>query len=49
MMVDTETGCRALVKAMDKEVADAAVPAWPWAPLGQVLKHAPLGIVRRMV
>ena len=49
MMVDTETGCRALVKAIDREVVDAAVPAWPWAPLGQIMKHAPLSVVRRMV
>jgi short-subunit dehydrogenase len=49
MMVDTETGCRALVKKIEAEVVDAAVPSWPWAPLGQVMKHAPLGIVRRMV
>ncbi len=49
LMVDTETGCRALVKAMDREVVDAAVPAWPWAPLGQVMKHAPLSVVRRLV
>lgn len=49
MMVDTETGCRALVKQIEREVVDAAVPAWPWAPLGQVLKHAPLGVVRRLV
>ena len=49
MMVDTETGCRALVAKIEAEVVDAAVPTWPWAPLGQVLKHAPLGIVRRLV
>jgi short-subunit dehydrogenase len=49
MMVDVETGCKALVKAIDKEVADAAIPAWPWAPLGQVMKHAPLGVLRRLV
>jgi short-subunit dehydrogenase len=49
MMVDTETGCKALVKVIEREVVDAAVPAWPWAPLGQVMKHAPLSIVRRMV
>jgi short-subunit dehydrogenase len=49
MMVDTETGCKALVKNIEKEVVDAAVPAWPWAPLGQVMKHAPLSVVRRMV
>jgi short-subunit dehydrogenase len=49
MMVDTETGCKALVKAIEKEVVDAAVPGWPWAPLGKVMKHAPLGVVRKMV
>ncbi|MFC5676539.1 SDR family oxidoreductase [Aeromicrobium endophyticum] len=49
MMVDTETGCRALVAKIEAEVVDAAVPSWPWAPLGQVMKYAPLGIVRRMV
>jgi short-subunit dehydrogenase len=49
MMVDTETGCKALVKKIEAEVVDAAVPGWPWAPLGQVMKHAPLGIVRKMV
>jgi short-subunit dehydrogenase len=49
MMVDTETGCRALVKQIEREVVDAAVPTWPWAPIGAIMKHAPLGIVRRMV
>jgi short-subunit dehydrogenase len=49
MMVDTETGCKALVKKIEAEVVDAAVPTWPWAPIGQVMKHAPLSVVRRMV
>ncbi|MCW2840172.1 MAG: short chain dehydrogenase [Aeromicrobium sp.] len=49
LMVDTETGCRALVKQIEREVVDAAVPAWPWAPIGQVMKYAPLSIVRRML
>lgn len=49
LMVDTETGCRELVKAIDKEPADASVPQWPWAPLGFVMKNAPLSVVRRMV
>src|SRR5690606_36348714 len=47
LMVDTETGCKALVKAIEREVTDAAIPTWPWAPLGQVMKHAPLAVVRR--
>jgi len=49
LMVDTETGCDAMVKAIDKEVADAAVPPWPWSPLSQFMKHAPLSVLRRMV
>ena len=49
LMVDTETGCKAMVKAIDREVAEAAVPAWPWMPLGQVMKHAPLKVVRKLV
>jgi short-subunit dehydrogenase len=49
LMVDTETGCRSLVKAIEREVSDSAIPPWPWAPLGQVMKHAPLGVLRRMV
>lgn len=49
LMVDTETGCKAMVKAIDKEVAEAAVPAWPWAPLSTVMRHAPLSLVRKMV
>jgi short-subunit dehydrogenase len=49
LMVDTETGCRSLVKAIEREVVDSAIPPWPWAPLGQVMKHAPLSVLRRMV
>ncbi|MGJ9411840.1 SDR family oxidoreductase [Aeromicrobium sp. CF4.19] len=49
LMVDTVTGVRAMVRLIDKEVAEASVPPWPWAPLGKVLKHAPLGVVRRLV
>lgn len=49
LMVDTETGCKALVKAIEREVTDSAIPPWPWAPLGQVMKHAPLSVLRRMV
>ena len=47
-MVDTETGCRLLVKAIDKEPASACVPAWPWAPLGFLMRVLPLGMVAKM-
>ncbi|MDY7231752.1 SDR family oxidoreductase [Hyalangium rubrum] len=47
-IVDTATGCRALVKAMEKEKTEAYVPAWPWGPLGFLLKRLPLSLVTRM-
>jgi short-subunit dehydrogenase len=48
-MVDTETGCRAMVAAIDKEVATAVVPIWPWKPIGFVMRHGPLGQVRKLM
>lgn len=48
-MVDIETGSRALVAAIETEKPERIVPAWPWRPVSFVLRHAPLGIVRRMV
>lgn len=47
-MVDTETGTRAMVRAIEKRKAKAYVPAWPWVPLGFLLKRVPLSVVRRM-
>lgn len=47
-MVDTETGCRALVKAIEKEVAEASVPTWPWAILGFLMRNLPLKVVAKM-
>ena len=47
-MVDTETGCKALVKAIEKEPAEAYVPEWPWRPLGFLMKRLPLKLVTRM-
>ena len=34
LMVDTETGVRSIVAAIEAEKADARVPSWPWWPLG---------------
>lgn len=47
LMASTEHGVRAMIAAMEREVATSAVPAWPWKPLGPMLKHAPAGMVRR--
>jgi short-subunit dehydrogenase len=47
-MVDTETGCRALVRAIEREPAKACVPFWPWTPMGFLMRHLPLSWVARM-
>ncbi|QJR81945.1 SDR family oxidoreductase [Alteromonas pelagimontana] len=47
-IVDTETGCRALVKAINKEKANCYVPVWPWAFLQYVLRIAPLRWLAKM-
>lgn len=49
LMVDTETGTKAMVKLILKEVDEAAVPTLPWAPLGLVMKHGPRALVRKLV
>ncbi|HYN55936.1 MAG TPA: SDR family oxidoreductase [Motilibacterales bacterium] len=48
-MVDTETGVRAIVAAIEAGKADARVPSWPWWPMGTAMKFAPLGVVRRLM
>jgi hypothetical protein len=47
-MVDTETGSRALVKAIEKEPKTAYVPAWPWWAIGTLMKWMPLSWIARM-
>lgn len=49
LVAPTEKGVAAIVDAVLKEKPRASVPPWPWRPLGFVLRHAPLGVVRRMV
>lgn len=47
-IVDTETGCKALVKAINKEKANSYVPSWPWAMLHWILRVAPVLLLRKM-
>ncbi len=47
LMVGTEKGVRAMVRAIEAEVARSAIPPWPWKPLGLVLRYAPARLVRR--
>lgn len=48
LMVGTEKGVRSIVRAIEREPARAAVPPWPWVPLGFVMRHAPVNLVRRL-
>jgi short-subunit dehydrogenase len=47
-IVDTETGCKAIVKAINKEKANAFVPTWPWAFLHWFIRIIPAGFLRGM-
>jgi len=47
-IVDTETGCRSILKAIDKEGANYYVPGWPWELLCRVMKILPLSYLAKM-
>jgi len=47
-MVDTPTGVRAMVAAIEKRRTKAYVPAWPWVPIGVAMRVLPLSVVRRL-
>jgi short-subunit dehydrogenase len=47
-MVDTETGCKAIIKAIEKEGTNSYVPAWPWAILNRVMRIMPLSWLAKM-
>jgi short-subunit dehydrogenase len=47
-IVDTETGSRALVTAIEREPSEAYVPRWPWTALGFLMKRLPLSALARV-
>jgi len=47
-IVDLETGCKALVKSINKEKANSFVPSWPWAFLHWILRIVPASTLRKM-
>jgi len=47
LMVDNETGVKAMVRAIERETGRAAVPAWPWAPLVWLLRLMPARFTKR--
>jgi short-subunit dehydrogenase len=49
LMVSTEKGVHAMVEAIEKEKSSAHVPPLPWAPMSVVMRHAPLGVFKKLV
>jgi hypothetical protein len=49
LMVSTEKGVAAMVKAIEAERVTAKVPAWPWVPAGLAMRYLPLRVVARIV
>jgi len=47
-MVDTPTGVRSMVEAIEKRRPKAYVPAWPWVPIGFLMRVLPLSVVRKL-
>ncbi|MGU3500623.1 SDR family oxidoreductase [Mycobacterium sp. C31M] len=47
LIVDNETGVRAMVEAIEKEKGRAVVPSWPWAPLTQIMRLLPPKYTKR--
>ncbi|HNM83909.1 MAG TPA: SDR family oxidoreductase [Mycobacterium sp.] len=46
LMVDNETGVRAMVDAIEHERGSAAVPGWPWVPMVALMKLTPTRFAR---
>ena len=48
-IIDAEIGSRLLVRAIESERETASVPAWPWVPVGWLLRNLPLRLAARMM
>lgn len=47
-IVDVDKGCKLLVKEIEAEVDEACVPAWPWKPVGFLMRNLPLKQVAKL-
>lgn len=47
-MTSLERGVAAIIALIDRRVAEAVVPRWPWAVAGLLLRHAPEWALRRL-
>jgi short-subunit dehydrogenase len=49
LMVDRDSGVKALIAAIDSERARTVVPRWPWAGIDLALRHLPAAVTRRLL
>ncbi|HLT13961.1 MAG TPA: SDR family oxidoreductase [Marinobacter sp.] len=47
-IVDAQTGCRAMVKAIEAGKAEHFVPAWPWTPISFILRRLPEAVLAKL-
>lgn len=47
--VEEEEGAEAIIKAIEANVDEAFVPAWPWLPIGLGMKYLPLRLITRFI
>ena len=47
-IVDTDVGCKAILKAIDKEGASYYVPGWPWEVVCRLMKFMPTKWLKNM-
>jgi len=47
LMVDNESGVKAMVRAVERETGRAVVPPWPWAPIVWVMRRLPPRFTKR--
>lgn len=48
LMTSADKGVAAIVKAIEREGAAPKVPAWPWVPVGFLMRHLPLRLVSKV-
>ena len=46
--VDSDTGTKAIVAAIEAGVEEACVPSLPWSIVGQAMKHMPLQVINKV-
>lgn len=47
-IVDAQTGCKAMVKAIESGKSESFVPTCPWTPIGFLIRRLPVSVLAKM-